>query len=146
MHVGELPLIRKGRVDSLKITTPKKTLAKLVRHRAHYVFPAFEPDGVIEDTFSLRSYGVEGVVYPLPGHTPGSVAIAFGKIVFAGDVLRGSLLPLFRRTPQYHFFAEDSRQLQRDLAFLIAQEYERWFVGHGGPLRLEKIRRRLSKE
>lgn len=44
IHQNEYEVAKRGKIDELRIGTPKKKLAQLVKKRAHYFFPAFIPD------------------------------------------------------------------------------------------------------
>ena len=59
----------------------------------------FAPDVWLEDEMSLRDFGVDARVVHTPGHTPGSISIAFEDgTVFVGDAILNLLrvsFPLF---------------------------------------------------
>ncbi len=143
IHEGDLSMAVNGHDDSLKIATPKEGLARLVMRRLDNSYPAFQPDVVINNTFSLQSYGFNGQILHTPGHTTGSVTVAFGNQAIVADVIRGSVL--LRRRPQFHFYASDLKTLQKTWAFLLKQPFAQWYVGHGGPLTPAQVQRFLDK-
>jgi len=146
IHKNEMAIAERGEIGELTIGTPKKKLAEWVKKRAHYEFPAFTPDIVIEeDTTSLTGFGFPGQIVHIGGHTSGSIIYSIGDTIFTGDLLRGQILPFFRKRPAYHFFANDKEKVYCILKKLIEEHYQTYYVGHGGPLRKEAIRKFLEK-
>jgi len=95
--------------------------------------PAFKPDYLVSDTLPLSSFGVDGTVFPVPGHTRGSLAIAFGKDVFVGDLFRGSMLSA--SVPRRHFFKPEVGENLGNIQKLLDAGYETFYCGHYGPIR-----------
>jgi glyoxylase-like metal-dependent hydrolase (beta-lactamase superfamily II) len=100
-------------------------------------FPQFVPDVVLAEGFSLRPYGVNGVVWQSPGHTAGSVSLLFpdGQAII-GDLLMGGYVGgnLLPQKPNFHYFAESLPQVRRSLDRIMAAKPRTLYVGHGGPL------------
>jgi len=145
IHKNEAAIAEKGKIGELTIGTPKKKLAEWVKKRAHHTFPAFTPDLVLEeDTLPLALYGFPGKLIHAGGHTSGSIFYALNDIIFIGDLLRGRLLPFFRRKPAYHFFADDKDYVYAILSDLVEKKYQTYFVGHGGPLNKKDIQQFLK--
>ena len=142
LHKGGLVAATRGTIYPLRIGTPRVKLAKFIRKRTHRHFPAFSPNIIMqEDTMHLQEYGFEGAsLIAVGGHSAGSLIVSFGNIVFAGDLLRGSLVPGFRKKPAYHFFADEKAEVYDRILKLLEQDYDVWYVGHGGPLGTSKIR------
>ena len=55
--------------------------------------PPFAPAIALREGFSLAKYGVEATVIELPGHSPGSVGVAAGKDLLAGDAVTNLFAP-----------------------------------------------------
>ena len=77
----------------------------------------FAPDVWLEDGMSLREFGIDAHVVHTPGHTPGSVSIAFEDgSVFVGDAILNLLhvsFPLFwENAPAAHASACKIRSLR----------------------------------
>lgn len=91
--------------------------------------------------------GLEATLLQTPGHTAGSVTIAFpdGQAV-VGDLLMGGYAGghLFPRVPRFHYFADDPSENRRSLAKVLKTGVRRLLVGHGGPLQAEDIQERAS--
>jgi glyoxylase-like metal-dependent hydrolase (beta-lactamase superfamily II) len=108
-----------------------------------------EPDLALEEGMDLKSYGLAGRVIATPGHTAGSVSVLLdGGDAVAGDLLVGGYLGglLSPRVPGYPYFAEDLRALRASIRKLLAGAPGRVYVGHGGPLDGESIRKRWAVE
>lgn len=142
LHKGGLAAAKRGTIDSLKIGTPKVKLAAFIHRKVHRHFPPFSPSITMHnDTLRLDKYGFEGAsLIAVGGHSAGSLILSIGDIVFAGDLVRGSLVPGFRKKPAYHFFADDKHEVYQRILTLLEQNYTIWYVGHGGPLDASKIR------
>jgi hydroxyacylglutathione hydrolase len=138
-HRGDVEMLAAGRNRPLK---PMGLAGRLLKGYSDKPFPAFAPDIPIEADFDLRPYGVEGAVVPATGHTPGSVAVvlASGDAV-VGDMLRGRFLRA--RAPARHFFHDDCRAAESNIAPLIDRGSRRLFVGHGGPIDGARAKKRL---
>ena len=107
----------------------------------------FTPDILLYDTsrVDLSSYGVEGVAFPTPGHTAGSVSVQLGS----GDALVGDLVAsgillggLWRtehamRPP----FEDDPQRVSTELMGMVEAGMQRFYMGHGGPLQAGEVRR-----
>jgi glyoxylase-like metal-dependent hydrolase (beta-lactamase superfamily II) len=142
---GDTAMLRRGRNDSL---TTHSALGRFTRRfiatRATDWFPALRPDLMVVDSFSLRPYGLAGTVRALPGHTPGSVLVALGRVAFVGDLFRGALLA--RQVPREHFFQPDLAVAHRTIRQVLQQPFATFYLGHGGPCRAEDVRWELLPE
>ena len=129
---GDVEMLEAGHNRPLR---PMGTLGKLLRSTSDKPFPAFTPDIALapSEELDLRAYGIEGKVVPVPGHTPGSLAVvlATGEAI-VGDLVRGGLVR--RGSPARHFFHDDCRAAEAHIARLVQAGSRRLFVGHGGPL------------
>lgn len=137
-----------GAGDLDKFTTGKTQLSKAVsigwiarmmRGMNDAEYPPFTPEIRVSETISLESYGVEGEIRPLPGHTPGSLVVQSGTALFAGDLIRGGIL--FRGSATEHFYHEDRARARRQLAEILKEPFETIYPGHFGPLSAEQVHR-----
>jgi glyoxylase-like metal-dependent hydrolase (beta-lactamase superfamily II) len=135
-HQGDVAMLRDGRDRPLH---PMGFLGRLLIPISDRPFPPLRPDLVMTAEVDLRSYGVEGRVVPVPGHTPGAVAVvlATGDVI-AGDLLRGGAVR--SGVPTRHFFHDDCRAAEAHLDELLAAGARRFYVGHGGPFDATAVR------
>jgi glyoxylase-like metal-dependent hydrolase (beta-lactamase superfamily II) len=127
---ADVPKLEAGRNGPMNATS---TLGRVLRGSSDKPFPAFTPDLVIAGELSLAPYGIDGVLIPEPGHTPGSLAVLLhdGDAI-VGDMFRGGLLRGSR--PERHFFHEDCARAESHVAELVERGAKRFYVGHGGPI------------
>lgn len=104
--------------------------------------PPCTPDILLEGAVDLRPYGVEGRVFPTPGHTPGaiSVLLADGQAL-VGDLVMGGLWG--RGRPGLPLLWHDLEVHQESLRRLVEMRPTRIYTSHGGPFTLEEVRARL---
>ena len=84
--------------------------------------------------------GLPGRLVPVPGHTPGSLALVLGDAAFVGDLLRGSVVG---RTATTHFYQCDLADNARDIEALLAgpaRAASTFYPGHFGPLSRDSVR------
>jgi glyoxylase-like metal-dependent hydrolase (beta-lactamase superfamily II) len=111
-----------------------------------------DPDLVIDSDVSLAPYGVgDGVVLHTPGHTPGSISVLFpdgdvlaGDLVIGGVSFLGGIARLghARKPP----FEDDPGVVRQSLTGLLDRGASKFFVGHGGPLMAQEVRRYIARE
>ena len=136
---ADVPMLDAGRNRPLR---PMTGFARLIRASSDQPFAAFTPGLPITAELDLASYGVDGVVVPAPGHTPGSLVVVLASgDALVGDLVRGELFA--PHTPARHFFHDDCNAAEAQLDPLIAGHRERLLVGHGGPLATRAARDRL---
>ncbi len=133
VHRDEKHLAEKGSFDSLRMVTPERILGKLAYNQVDWHFPAFCPDILVTDSLDLRTYGFNATIKTVRGHTQGSMVVIYGNDLFVGDLIRGGYV-LGKRKPEHHFFAEDFSRVLVVLDQLLEEQYDQWYVGHGGPL------------
>jgi glyoxylase-like metal-dependent hydrolase (beta-lactamase superfamily II) len=138
---GDAPMTLRGGLDDV---CPTSTLAKLILWMGSgRTYPSFEIDIPVADDFDLASLGIGGRILHWPGHTPGSVLIAFDDQVFVGDLIRGGILA--PETPATHFFMCDLADNREKIRRLVEMpEFERWYPGHFGPLTPQSVREYLE--
>lgn len=112
-------------------------------------FPYFAPDEIVSTpTYDLRGAGLQARLLYTPGHTPGSISVLFGEgEVIAGDLASSGIflggLMLKGRTKQPPF-EEDPEQVAESLKKLLSLNCSRFYLGHGGPLTADQIRKHIS--
>lgn len=108
-------------------------------------YPLFSPDILIDDFFDLNSISFSGTIFPLPGHTKGSLVLKNKTSVFVGDLIRGNLLNSAK--PKRHFYMCDlinNKSAIKDVVNL--PNITTWYLGHGGPIDKTKILEFLDKD
>ncbi len=134
---SDQPMIDSGGRDDV---CPTDATARLILWvGGDRTYPTFQLDQPLDGDFDLNTLGIEGKILHWPGHTPGSLLVAFDDQVFVGDLIRGGLL--FRERPTTHFFmcdlAENRAQIQK---LLSRTELRRWYPGHMGPFDADAVR------
>lgn len=138
---GDIHMLRNGRHDD----TPATSLfAKLFSRLA--VNPAYPPcESVVPITSAqdLNPYGLDALAVPVPGHSPGSIAVVTRQgIAFAGDMVLGGWLggALFPNVPGRQYFHADESANLESLDRLLALDVRTMYLGHGGPVSADDVR------
>jgi hydroxyacylglutathione hydrolase len=106
-------------------------------------YPLFTADILIDSAYDMQQLGIKGVITPAPGHTEGTLLVAFDEMIFVGDLIRGELIR--QNTPTRHFFMCDLTDNNADLSRLVAmKQYRRWYTGHFGPLQRDDVNKWLQ--
>jgi len=135
---GDLEMVKRGKNGSiLPYTLTDWLVRKFIAYNDE--LPPFTPDIVIEEQQDLRARGFAGEAIPVPCHTAGSLAIAFGSAVFVGDLFRGSLF--FRNRPKRHFFKPEREGEREQVRRLLDAGYLKFFCGHGKESHAAAVRR-----
>jgi glyoxylase-like metal-dependent hydrolase (beta-lactamase superfamily II) len=101
------------------------------------------------EAIDLAPYGVAGQVRHTPGHTPGSLSVVLGsREALVGDmvasgVMLGGLVRLGHaiRPP----FEQDPRAVGAELDRLVDEGMQTFYLGHGGPLDADEVRRHARR-
>lgn len=110
----------------------------------------FRPDILLsgDDTVDLAPYGLQGMVRPTPGHTCGSISVQLaGGAAMVGDLLSsGILLGGIARTGKAKRppFEDDPHAVACQLAGMLEGGSQQFFMGHGGPLMANEVRRHVA--
>ena len=146
IHPADAEMMRSGRMRPL---IAMRLQSRLIKPLVWRNFPPSNPDLLIDEGFDLSAYGVEGRLLHTPGHTAGSVSLFFpnGEAII-GDTMMGGVMGgnLFGSRPNFHYFAEDIDLLHSSIQLTISQAPERLYLGHGGPLTLERVKTRFGNE
>lgn len=110
-------------------------------------YEAFSPDILLSnsDVFDLAPYGIGGFVRHTPGHTAGSISVELatkdalvGDLIASGIMLGGIVRNGHAKRPP---FEDDPHAVGQELQRLVDLGMERFYVGHGGPLKAGEVQR-----
>ena len=113
----------------------------------HVAYTGFAPDILLSngDTMDLDEYGVSGIISHTPGHTAGSISVRLsnkdalvGDLVASGVLLGGLIRKNHAIRPP---FEDDPGTVASMLQQLLDSGMERFYLGHGGPLPADEVRR-----
>ena len=113
----------------------------------HQPYMGFEPDVLLSDSdiLDLGRYGIAGMISHTPGHTNGSISVQLSsKDALVGDLIASGVLlgGLFRTGHAIRpVFEDDPHTVGLALQRLLDSGMERFYVGHGGPLPADEVRR-----
>lgn len=105
-----------------------KPLIKKVSAKIASEFEGFLPNVLIEDGMHLDTYGLEGILIHVPGHTKGSIAI----ITDQGDCIVGDTYANLKK-PQPAMNALDFKRLKDSIEKLSTYSIKMMYPGHGKP-------------
>jgi glyoxylase-like metal-dependent hydrolase (beta-lactamase superfamily II) len=132
---GDTNLLAQGHNDPL---CPTDAMARRRLDDAQAeTFAPLTPDHAVAAPFDLAELGLRGSVLPVGGHTEGSLVLDLGEAVFAGDLLRGSVVG--RAATEHFFQCDPEAATERVREVLGATGASTWFVGHFGPLAVEEV-------
>jgi glyoxylase-like metal-dependent hydrolase (beta-lactamase superfamily II) len=143
IHSSDGHMTKNGRNDHLKTTN---LTAKLIKPFVDKPFPAFEADILVDDYMDLTTYGINGVLHSTPGHTKGSISVAFdNREAIIGDLLMGGYLggQFFPHLANYHYFIEDLSDFNKSIKKILEFKTDHFYSGHGGPITRESIEKRI---
>ena len=137
---GDVPMARAGNHGTL---APQNFTARLLdRFAIDPRFQAFEPDIIVTNELDLSPWGVRGKAVLMPGHTPGSLVVLLdNRRAVVGDIILGGYLGGAIR-PQHaghHYFQADVPRNEDNIARLLKQGVETFYLGHGGPVTRESV-------
>ncbi len=137
---GDVATAARGRNPPLRATSATASLLELVLTQD---FEAYTPAVIIDGCLDLHPYGVPGVAWSTPGHTPGSsVVILDGGDAIVGDLVAGGYLGglVAPDVPTEHYFQDDPPRVRAILEWLLSRGVRRFFLGHGGPTNADRLR------
>ena len=143
VHPADEGMMRAGQMDPL---VPLRLEARLIRPLIEKRFPPSMPNLLVDESFDLDEFGVEGRILPTPGHTAGSISVLLPDgAAIVGDVMMGGYVGgnLFATWPNYHYFADELAAVQTSIKTLLGSGVEKFYVGHGGPLHRADVQRRF---
>jgi len=131
LGAGDVQVAARGENDPLHATN---LLGALLAPVFMFPFEAFTPDVAVDHEIDLADRGFPELhVVPVPGHTPGSIAVVLGTEAFSGDLVKGGLV-VGPGTPSEHIYQTDRLADHRSLAALLGRGVTRLYPGHSGPL------------
>ena len=125
-----------------------RTFARLGLLQAYPPLPGGVDVVPVSDVLSLDPFGAKATVFPVSGHTPGSIAVvlASGEAMVGDMVIGGYLLGrVGRARPVSHYFHADRARNLASLNALLDTGAHTWHLGHGGPLTAAAIRSWLRR-
>ena len=141
-------MLQRGRNDAVMPTSLEARLLKpFIDWFVDKPFEGVSADILIEKEMSLEAFGVRGQIIFTPGHTNGSLSVLVDdRAAIVGDLMRGGYLGggLFPRLPNYHYFADNLETVKASIGKVMSFSPRLVFVGHGGPLERDAIRKRFS--
>jgi hydroxyacylglutathione hydrolase len=133
LHSGDLQMALTGTNGKIYTTT---LTSRIMRPFVDRKFTPFQPDVLLDDIGDLSRYGLDAKLYHTPGHSEGSMSIAFdnGDMII-GDLLMGGMLggTFFPHDPGFHYFIQSREQMHRSIRAVLSLDAQRYLVGHGGP-------------
>lgn len=129
MSEKDLKLIPDNRTQALSARTflGKIVLLASLKSFEKEHFEAFEPAIYLKDGDSLRQYGIDAKIIALPGHTQGSIGIAFYDNLFVGDALMNMFYPTVS------MLYTDEQEMLASAQTIRALGEKIIFFGHGKP-------------
>ena len=142
VHETEAGLLKSGSCGFPKGTMIfSKALSGLANRFMDGSFEPVEPEIVIDESFDLEEFGLEGEVVHTPGHTEGSLSV----ILDDGNCIVGDTL--FNVLPRsvYPPFANNEGTLVESWKKIREYGCKRYYPGHGRVINREKFERSLKK-
>ncbi|MFG3505580.1 MBL fold metallo-hydrolase [Streptomyces sp. NPDC047821] len=146
-HIADLGPYRAGRAREPYLPTGLMGRLMARNKNLHMQVEPLEPDVLVTGETDLEDYGISARIMPTPGHTAGSISVltAQGDLV-AGDLIANSLFGLVRGRPANPPFHDDPRNNLASLRKMLDLNPTRLHVGHGIPLRPDRVRRWADRE
>ena len=137
---GDVAMARVGNHGTL---APQNLTARLLnRFAIDPHFEPFEPDIIVTSELDLSAWGVPGRAVVMPGHTPGSLVVLLDRRrAVVGDIILGGYLGGAIR-PQHagpHYFQADVQRNEDNIARLLKQGIDTFYLGHGGPVARDSV-------
>lgn len=113
-------------------------------------YTAFKPDILLtnDEIMDISQFGIPGFVKHTPGHTAGSISVELatkdalvGDLVASGILLGGIVRTKHAIRPP---FEDDPHAVGVELQRLIDSGMERFYMGHGGPLKADEVQRHVQ--
>jgi glyoxylase-like metal-dependent hydrolase (beta-lactamase superfamily II) len=144
LGAGDLPLATSGQNPDVHSTG---LTARLLRPFLPWSYPAFSPTTAVETPLDLASFGLDGVMRVVGGHSLGSSVVIVDDLLLAGDLVRGGYLggTLLSGRARIHYYSDDPASDLKTVAALIDEYHPTSILlGHGGPLSSDAARRRID--
>jgi len=139
---GDEVLAKQGHNDPLHSTG---LVAWMIKPLIDFSYEPFTPDVLVDDELTLESYGFPDVlVRRMPGHTLGSLVVLAGRHdALVGDVMLGGAFggAINEDEPGEHYYQRDMEKNRCNLESLLDAGFERFYLGHGGPVTRDAVLR-----
>lgn len=139
---GDTGMLARGRNDRL---CPVGVIAR-ARFQGDQAarYDATTADVLVDQPTPLQGLtGINGTLWPLPGHTPGSLVVDLGEAALVGDLFRGALIGSGAELHFYHCDLPGNRRDVDALLTRLAPRAETFFTGHLGPVSRQAARGRF---
>lgn len=142
VHKKEEELLAKGDSGFPKGTIFfSRIISKLANRFTQGNFEPVTADIIIEDTFDLSNFGVNGKVVHTPGHSQGSISV----IINEQDCICGDTFFNFLPGSIYPPFADNEEVLAESWNKLSEYNCQRYYPGHGRKFDTGKFEKGLNK-
>ncbi|MGC9210398.1 MAG: MBL fold metallo-hydrolase [Acidilobus sp.] len=121
IHVADSPFLEGLQPPPLPSQAPREAV------EAYRYFKPVKPDGLLRDGDLINGLRVIHV----PGHTPGSIALYDGRLLFSGDTINVREGKVVGPPPAY---TTNMDEAIRSLRRLLSLEFDVLLPGHGPPI------------
>jgi len=142
VHEAEADLLRSGSCGFPKGTMAfSRALSGLANRFMDGSFEPVEPEIVIDTSFDLEEFGLEGEIVHTPGHTEGSLSV----ILDDGNCIVGDTL--FNVLPRsvYPPFANKESRLMESWKKIREYDCKKYYPGHGRKFGRDKFEKSFKK-
>jgi hydroxyacylglutathione hydrolase len=146
IHESEKAFLEDGRFATIRGVNSwgKTSLVLLSPYFKRVSFPKTFADILVNDKeYTLKEYGIDGIILHTPGHTQGSLSVLLGTGEAFVGCMAHNALP-FRLDPGFPIYAQDLDLLRKSWKLLISKGAKMIFPGHGRPFPVEVIARKYS--
>ena len=135
MHKADYPMISENIIPRLYADGLVGNIIGLFTRLMPSKLEPFKVDLFLENNQSLKEYGINGVIYELPGHTKGSIGILLDNDKFiVGDALFNMLKP----TPSRIY--ENKQEMLKSVEKIKNLNVKTIYCGHGDSFDINKIK------
>lgn len=139
---GDEGMLTTGKNDKLCPTSGQAESIQEESQNATY--EPFKADILADAPINLADYGgISGTIFPVAGHTEGSLVVVSGPVAFVGDVFRGGIVG---SGAEVHFFMCDLADNKADIRRLLDENpaVQHFYTGHFGPVDREAVEALLA--
>jgi glyoxylase-like metal-dependent hydrolase (beta-lactamase superfamily II) len=139
---ADVPILAAGANDHLCPTRDRARDRVAADQAAR--FTPIAPDVIVGTELALEGLvGIAATVFPLSGHTPGSLVVTIPGAALVGDLFRGGIAGSSAEVHFYMCDLEDNRADVRVLLERLAPTATRFFPGHFGPVSRDAVTERF---
>lgn len=143
VHQREYELLASGSTNFPKGTMMfSKIISKIANKATSGVFEGVKADILVDDTYDLSIFGINGKVIHTPGHTPGSICVLIEEEhLISGD----TFFNIFKNSV-YPPFANDEKELLKSWIRIKEKNPKLFYPGHGEMFYSRKFIKSLEKK